>query len=339
MTNLPPGEGQTPKSDDDGAVPPASATPPVPPIPPVPPVPPAPPVPPVAPPAAPQQSPAYGSHVSPPPPGYGPPPGAYGQPPQYAGPPSTPPPAGNGLAIAAVIVGGVAFIGAFIPFLNWGVWFVALVGLVLGIIALVRKSRSKGLALTGTILSGVALILSIVLAVVYTVIFFAAAVNDAAENPLITPVPAEPLPSEAPDDETTAPAPDDPSGDVIAAGFGQVVTYDDGMQITVSEPTPFTPSDVAAGADQAVNLSFTVTIFNGTAVDFDPFPISTVTSGGVDGSLIVDSDNGMEGLPPVDTIPPGQTLTFVEGYSLAGATGIVYDIAPGFEYTTASFSN
>ncbi|MCS5718686.1 YrzE family protein [Herbiconiux sp. CPCC 205763] len=348
MTNLPPGAGPTDNSDDEnnGAVPP------------VPPVPPLPPVPPVSPPPAgtsgqdappPYQPPP--AYVPPPayaevPPGQVPP-GQYGQPPQYGGPPPAAPPGGvNGLAIASIIVGGVAFIGAFIPFLNYAVWFVALVGLVLGIIALVRKGKSKGLAIGGTILSAVALILSIVLAIVYTVGFIGA-VNQAVDEGLatITPIPADPLPSDDPfattePDEGTDDGTDDGGlGDVIAAQFGQVVTYDDGMEISVSEPTPFTPSGNAVGADQATNLSFTVTIVNGTATDYQPFSFSTVTSGGVEASLIIDPDNGAEGLPPVDTIPAGQTVTYVEAYSVADANDVVFDVAPGFEYTTARFTN
>ncbi|WP_382304240.1 DUF4190 domain-containing protein [Herbiconiux sp. UC225_62] len=380
MTNLPPGSGPNDHSDDSdengGAVPPVPPLPEQPPAPPVVPpapapdatptvaYPPTPPVPPVAPPPAsapgadappPYQAPP--AYVPPPayasvppgqvPPGQVPPgqvpPGPYGQPGQYGGPPPVAPTSGgNGLGIASIIVGGVAFIGAFIPFLNYAVWFVALVGLVLGIIALVRKGRSKGLAIGGTILSGVALILSIVLAVVYT-FGFIGAVNEAIDEGLatITPIPVDPLPS---DDPFATDAPDDGTddgdlGEVIAAQFGQVVTYDDGMEISVSEPTPFTPSANAVGTDQATNLQFTITIVNGTAADYQPFSFSTVTSGGVAASLIIDPDNGIEGLPPVDTIPAGQTVTYVEAYSVADANDIVYDVAPGFEYTTARFTN
>jgi hypothetical protein len=351
VTNLPPGQGPTenPDGENEGGVPP------VPPLPEQQPAPPAPPVPPVAPPAtgipgtdAPPPYQAPPAYVPPPayaqvPPGQYPPgqvpPGQYGQPPQYGGPPA-PPRGPGGLAIASIIVGGLALLGSFVPFLNYAVWFVALVGLVLGIIALVRKGRSKGLALAGTIVSALALILSIVLAIVYTLGFINLANQAADEFATFTPVPADPLPSDdpfatdEPDDGT-----DDGTGDVIAAQFGQVVTYDDGMEISVSEPTPFTPSGSAVGADQAVNLSFTVTITNGTSADYDPFSFSTVTSGGVDASLIIDPDDGAEGLPPVDTIPAGQTVTYVEAYSVADANDIVYDVAPGFEYQTARFTN
>lgn len=91
---------------------------------------------------------------------------------------SPPPPTvekrGNGLGVAALVIGIVALLGAFIPFANYGTGFLAFVGLVLGIIGLVLKGRKRKIAIAGTILSGAALILSIVMAIVYTAVFAAA---------------------------------------------------------------------------------------------------------------------------------------------------------------------
>ncbi|MGO4105039.1 MmpS family transport accessory protein [Leifsonia sp. YAF41] len=83
------------------------------------------------------------------------------------------PKTGNGLGVAALIIGIIALVGAFIPFLNYGTGFIAFIGLVLGIIGLVRKGKKKGVAIAGTIISGLALILSIVMAMVYTAAFAA----------------------------------------------------------------------------------------------------------------------------------------------------------------------
>jgi hypothetical protein len=96
------------------------------------------------------------------------PPAQYQAP--YA-PGNTAPKQGNGLGLAALIIGIVAFIGAFIPVINYVSGVLALVGLVLGAIGIFRKGRPKGLAMTGTIISFIALILSIVLAIAYTVGF------------------------------------------------------------------------------------------------------------------------------------------------------------------------
>ena len=50
---------------------------------------------------------------------------------QYAQP--VPAKTSNGLGIAALVLGILALIGAFIPFLNYGAWFLGLIGLVLGV--------------------------------------------------------------------------------------------------------------------------------------------------------------------------------------------------------------
>ncbi|MBG6237695.1 hypothetical protein IWX78_000638 [Mycetocola sp. CAN_C7] len=111
--------------------------------------------------------PGYGSEPSP----YGPP-GAY--PPSNQFPPTPPARPGNGLGIAALIVGIFAFIGAFIPFVNYVSGFLAVVGIILGIIAITRKNKPKKAGVAGLIVSAVALILSIVLAFAYTAGFVAA---------------------------------------------------------------------------------------------------------------------------------------------------------------------
>ena len=74
----------------------------------------------------------------------------------------------SGLGVAALVIGIVALVGSLVPIVNYATGVVAIVGLVLGIVALVQKNRRKGVAITGTILSGVALLLSVVLAIVYS---------------------------------------------------------------------------------------------------------------------------------------------------------------------------
>lgn len=150
--------------------------------------------------------------VPPPPPA----PSPYGAPAQPTGPDGTQPgaPAGNrvnGLGIAALAVGGVGLLLAFVPFVGAFGGLLGFVGLVLGIIGLVLKGRKKGLAIAGTIVSGVALIASIVMVIVYTSVFVNS-VNDSIEESLpqgpsvIDEAPAE--------DDAEAPA-EEPEGDTV----------------------------------------------------------------------------------------------------------------------------
>jgi hypothetical protein len=89
-------------------------------------------------------------------------------------------PRGNGFGVAAVILGVVSAAGAFIPFLNYFCVLVAFVGLTLGIVGLVVKNRLRGAAIAGVILSAIGLIVSIIMVIVYTAVFFGVpkAVND-----------------------------------------------------------------------------------------------------------------------------------------------------------------
>lgn len=171
---------------------------------------------------------------------------------QYAAP--APAKTGNGLGIAALIVGIVALIGAFIPFLNYGAWFLGLIGLVLGIIGLVQKNKKKGVALTGTIISGVAIILSIVLAIAYTAAF-ASAVN-----------------TEIKKQDVTASQPVEVVYDVTGTSTDTTIvysTYSDGG--SKSETT----------SNQALPWTKSVTVKKGGTFDFSSF--SVVATAGADG--------------------------------------------------------
>ena len=88
---------------------------------------------------------------------------------------------GNGLGIAALVIGILSLVGAFIPFLNYATGFLAFIGLVLGVIALFLKGRGKKAAVAGTILSLLAIILSVVMALAYTAAF-ASAVSDSIDT-------------------------------------------------------------------------------------------------------------------------------------------------------------
>ena len=77
----------------------------------------------------------------------------------------------GGLALSSLIIGGMALLGSFIPFLNYITGFFAFIALVLGVIAIFLKGRKKTLAIVASSVSLLAVILSIVLALVYTGLF------------------------------------------------------------------------------------------------------------------------------------------------------------------------
>ena len=104
-----------------------------------------------------QGAPGYGQSGQPQ--GYGQGQG-YGQPgPAYGAPGPQP---SKALAIVALVLGGVAFLTCWIPFVNGLAIALGIAGAVCGLIALIRKQAGKPLAITGLALSVVAVIISVV---------------------------------------------------------------------------------------------------------------------------------------------------------------------------------
>ncbi|MBS1118453.1 MAG: putative rane protein [Deltaproteobacteria bacterium] len=91
----------------------------------------------------------------------GPPPGAPPGGPGYAPGPQGAPPQGNGMAVAALVLGIIALVLFFIPFLNW---ILAILGIVFGAVGMSKANkiggRGKGLAMTGLILGVLSAVVS-----------------------------------------------------------------------------------------------------------------------------------------------------------------------------------
>jgi hypothetical protein len=80
----------------------------------------------------------------------------------------------SGLGIAALVLGIAGFVLAWIPFASYAAIGLGGIGLLLGILALAMRNHRGGIAIAGTIVSGVALLAAILMTVLYAAIFFAA---------------------------------------------------------------------------------------------------------------------------------------------------------------------
>jgi hypothetical protein len=70
----------------------------------------------------------------------------------------------HGIALAAMIVGIIAVVFCWLPL--WG-FVISAVALALGIVGLVRRAPNHGMALAGTILGGVGILLNILFIVAF----------------------------------------------------------------------------------------------------------------------------------------------------------------------------
>jgi hypothetical protein len=146
----------------------------------------------------------------------------------------------NGLGTAALVLGIVGIAGSAIPFLNIVSLIVASVGLLLGLLGLFAvKNKARGRALAGTIISGVAMIVAIIVIAVT-----AAAVtglSEAVNNGALSVVTEEPV---------------DGASDATTEVTGNVVTYQvTSDAATAGNVTYMTFDSTGAGQQQATDAA------------------------------------------------------------------------------------
>jgi len=150
---------------------------------------------------------------------------AYAATPAYAAGP-TGPSRFNVMGLVSLILGGVAFLFGvtigWIPYVGFFFVLLALVGVALGIVGLIAKNKGKGLAIAGTIVSGIALLLTAIISIMMLmfVLSFSNTVDDFGDDPVITD----------PDGGTTGGDSDDPNAlgsQNNPAAVGDTVTFTD----------------------------------------------------------------------------------------------------------------
>ncbi|PZE68153.1 Ltp family lipoprotein [Curtobacterium sp. MCBD17_021] len=155
----------------------------------------------------------------------------------------TSPKRSNPLGLTALIIGIVAVIGCAIPIVNFVSIFLGVVAVILGIIGLVQKNRTRGLAIAGTILGGIALIVGIATASIY-----AAAVSSVSDA-LETSAPAATEDAAAPAEEPSEEASEDTSSSDVPAEYTSALrsaqNYSDVMHMSKEGIRGQLTSDVA----------------------------------------------------------------------------------------------
>jgi hypothetical protein len=147
------------------------------------------------------------------------------------------------------------------------------------------------------------------------------------------------------EDKTAAstPASEPPAGDASAASnqaaFGETYRWADGLEVTVSTPTPFTPGKYASAEPATAYLSYTVTIVNNTGDVYEPAVFFTsVQSGDQEADQVFDSENNLTGSPST-AILAGRQSTFTIGFGVSNPDDVVMEVTPGFEYKGAFFTH
>ncbi|MCE0768161.1 hypothetical protein LWC35_35485 [Pseudonocardia kujensis] len=259
------------------------------------------------------QPPQYGQYPQYAPQGHGAPQQPWAQvPPQYVPVPPPAPQPRNGLGTAGFVLGLLALLFAWIPFVGVIGWPLSILGLLLSGFGLQRvtsgKADNKGLSVAGIALSAIALLVCILWATA-----FASAVGGTSASSGTVSGAAAPA---APTAAASAPAASQ------TVGFGQTYTYEDGLAVTIAAPADFTPSSSAYPQDVDRAVLLTVTVQNGTD---KPFELNTfgngpdVTFAGAHADEITDPQK-LE-VAESTTVLPGKGYTYKKAFAVGSGTG------------------
>ena len=257
-----------------------------------------------------------------------------------AGHPFTEPskPGPNVVGIIGLLVAIVGFLLVFLPAASGFAWIFVTVAFVLSLIGLFLRS-AKWPAVIGLVISIIAAIAGIVMFVTFLIGSVGTVIDDAIPDVPIFPQPA-------PDDPGADPDAEQPEAPVAGdLRFGETMTWDDGVALTVSAPEPYTPSDFAVGATRASSVVFTFTITNNSTQDLQPLPLPTLSSGDQEVSQIFDIGSDLfgtgddVGFPPAETIEPGASVSWRAAWSVDDPSSLTMEVAPNFLYPSATFTN
>ncbi|MEU4124413.1 DUF4190 domain-containing protein [Streptomyces virginiae] len=253
----------------------------------------------------------------------------------YPGYPQATAPTTNGLAVAALIVGGFGILFGFVPLLFWLGGILALTGVGLGIGAIVRANKgapNKTMAIVGTVLAGVGILASI--GGFFLTVAFVERASDRVEAGIDEYEPdtdglyptSEPRPS-------ASPSPSQVPGLTSALVFGETFTYPNGVKVSLSKPTKYEPKGIIAREQVKNAVQLTITITNGSNAPHEViYAVPNVRDDkGMTAEMVFDSGGGSS-VPKMvkGSILPGESASGVVAFEIPeGTKSITADISAG----------
>ncbi|QHC20692.1 DUF4190 domain-containing protein [Streptomyces sp. GS7] len=214
-------------------------------------------------------------------------------------PGAAPQAARNGLGVAALILGIVGALSGIPMLLFWIAGPLGVLALIFGLVGTSRvkkgQATNKGVAITGTILGALAIILAIVGGIV-TVVAAKQAVDEI--NKQVNGAPAQPKDGSK-------------GGGNKSYGPGEFATYPDkGLEVSVAKPAPYAVGEIASG-HTAGNKAYKVTVQmkNKGKAAFNPALTQIKAKTGADGRKAEQIIDGKIGIGFDGSIAPGATAT------------------------------
>ncbi|WP_406450934.1 DUF4352 domain-containing protein [Streptomyces sp. NBC_00876] len=249
-------------------------------------------------------------------------------------------PARNGLGIAALILGLIGAVSGLVPFLFWLAGILGTLALILGLVGRGRAKRgeatNKNMATFGAVLGLVALILSVVGAVITF-----KAVDDAVSDfdKALSDTTASAKPKAGGDSGKNAESGAD-SGDAKEKDTGKALeagdsaVYDDDLTVTVGDATSYSAGSFAVGHTKG-NKAYRVAVVieNAGKEKFDSALVSVSARAGQDGVDAEQIFDGKVGEGFSGTVLPGKKVTVLYAFDApVDARTLTVEVNPGFTY-------
>ncbi|WP_405493496.1 DUF4352 domain-containing protein [Streptomyces sp. NBC_00096] len=260
-----------------------------------------------------------------------------------------PPPATNGLAVAALLLGLFGIFVGLIPFFFWAGALLALTGLGLGIAAVVRSRRGAPratLAAVGTAISLLAIGASVGGWFITTSVIdkidkkvaeerrnggYDSGYEDYDDAPTLPGTPARPTPKSAPSEVP---------GKTSALPWGNSFVYPDGVELTVEGATPYTPSSTAyppeARNGNAVKVKAKITNKSAATLDVSLALPHARDDKGSEAAMVFD---GSAAKMFKGSLLAGESMTATFVFSVPEDTkSLHFELSPGTQYDDAIWS-
>lgn len=214
------------------------------------------------------------------------------------------------LGILAIVFGGIALVGSWVPILNNVSFFIAIVALILGVIALiVNRKNKKVLAIVGTCLS----IASIII-VLATQSMYSSALDNASKAI----------------DETSSSTTEQASSSSSQSTYnvGDTITFEDEAQFTI---TGAEWTDERNQFDDTNPEKVLKVTYNVTNLSDDDYVLGSDLELYVNGQKMEDYPNG----GTFDTISTGRSYEgAVQYFGVNGSGDMEIEVSPAFSFTS-----
>lgn len=124
--------------------------------------------------------------------------------------------------------------------------------------------------------------------------------------------------------------------------FGDTMSWDDGVSITVTGPELFTPSEFAGGVEEGMEyVYFTYVLANNSDETLDPDVMLLVASDGERSEDIFDEieNVGNTDFWPSEAIESGESVTWITAHNVKNSKDVSVQVGPGYDYDDAIFTS